>query len=120
MNDLNEYARRYIALWNQPDPTLRRTAIAELFAPDAAHYTPSQEVHGLAELEVRITTAYEKWVEPGVYAFRAVPNANGHHNAVRFNWEMVTLASGEVDSVGFDFIVLDDSGLIKSDHQFID
>ena len=120
MNDLNELACRYIAVWNEPDPQLRRTAIAQLFAPNAVHYTPSQEVHGLAELEVRIATAYEKWVEPGVHAFRAVPNANGHHNAVRFNWEMVTQVSGEVDSVGFDFILLDDAGLITSDHQFID
>ncbi|MFF5212710.1 nuclear transport factor 2 family protein [Streptosporangium sp. NPDC000396] len=120
MNDLNDFARRYIAVWNEPDADLRLKAITELFAPDAAHYTPSQEVHGHAELEVRITTAYEKWVRPEVYVFRAVPNANGHHNTVRFNWEMVTQASGEVDSVGFDFIVLNEEGLIKSDHQFID
>jgi SnoaL-like domain len=120
MTDLNEFARRYIAVWNEPDPKLRRLAIAELFAPDAVHYTPSQEVRGHAELEARITTAYEKWVDPGVYLFRSVPKANGHHNAVRFNWEMVTVATGKVDSIGFDFIVLDDDGRIRSDHQFVD
>jgi hypothetical protein len=80
MSDLNAFARRYIAMWNEPDADLRRKVIAELFAPDAAHYTPSQEIHGHAKLEARITTAYEKWVKPGLYAFRAVPNANGHHN----------------------------------------
>ncbi|HEU4945752.1 MAG TPA: nuclear transport factor 2 family protein [Kribbella sp.] len=120
MIDPNDFARRYIAVWNEPDAAARRQAIAELFAPDAAHYTPSREVHGHAELEVRITTAFEQWVEPGVHAFRAVPNASGHHNGVRFNWQMVTSASGEVNSVGFDFVVLTDDGLIKSDHQFID
>ena len=119
MSDLNTFAHRYIAMWNEPDAGQRRKAIAELFAPDAAHYTPSQEIHGHAELEVRITTAYEKWVKLGVHTVRAVPNANGHHNAVRFNWEMVTLASGKVDSVGFDFIVLNGEGLIKTDHQFV-
>ncbi|MFC7640774.1 hypothetical protein ACFQX6_07005 [Streptosporangium lutulentum] len=81
---------------------------------------PSHEVHGHTELEERIATAYEQWVKPGIHVFRAVPNANGHHNAVRFNWEMVIRASGAVDSVGFDFIVLNGEGLIKSDHQFID
>jgi hypothetical protein len=120
MSDLNGFARRYIAMWNEPDAELSRKAITELFAPDAAHYTPSREVHGHTELEERIATAYEQWVKPGIHVFRAVPNANGHHNAVRFNWEMVIRASGAVDSVGFDFIVLNGEGLIKSDHQFID
>ncbi|TKA03307.1 nuclear transport factor 2 family protein [Actinacidiphila oryziradicis] len=120
MIDLNEFATRYIALWNEPDAGARRRAIAELFAPEAAHYTPAQEVHGHAELEERVTTAYEKWVKPGAFAFRAVPNANGHHNAVRFNWEMYSVATDETDSVGFDFIVLDERGLIETDHQFVD
>ena len=39
---------------------------------------------------------------------------------MRFNWEMVRLASGEVVSVGSDFITLTSDGLIKTDHQFID
>lgn len=120
MNDLNDLARRYIAVWNEPHADLRRVAIGELFAPDAVHYTPTREVHGRAELEARITGAYEQWVEPGVYTFRAVPNANGHHDAVRFNWEMVRLDTGKVESVGFDFLVLDQDGLIRSDHQFVD
>jgi hypothetical protein len=38
MSDLNDFARRYIAVWNEPDAALRRKAIIELFAPDAAHY----------------------------------------------------------------------------------
>lgn len=120
MKDPNDFARRYIAMWNEPDAELRRRAIAELFAPDSVHYTPTQEARGHAQLEARVTAAYQKWVEPGMYAFRAAPNANGHHNAVRFNWEMVALPSGEVVSVGFDFIVLDQEGLIRSDHQFVD
>lgn len=120
MDDLNDFARRYIALWIESDAERRRDAIAGLFAPDAAHYTPSQEIHGHVELHRRITTAYEKWVKPGDFTFRAVANANGHHNTVRFNWQMVRVRSGEVDSVGFDFVVLDDRGLIKSDYQFID
>ncbi|MDX3225997.1 nuclear transport factor 2 family protein [Streptomyces sp. ME19-01-6] len=120
MSDLNEFATRYIALWNEPDPHARRKAITELFAPETAHYTPTQEVHGHAAMEERVTIAYEKWVKPGLFAFRAVPNASGHHDAVRFNWEMYTVATGEMDSRGFDFITLDEHGLIRTDHQFVD
>ncbi|WP_329124225.1 nuclear transport factor 2 family protein [Streptomyces sp. NBC_01465] len=118
--NLNAFATRYIALWNEPDPALRSKAIEELFAPEAQHYTPAQEVHGRAQLEERVGTAYEKWVESGRYAFRAVPNATGHHRSVRFNWEMYDVATGRADSVGFDFITLDESGLIETDYQFVD
>ncbi|MCX4750416.1 nuclear transport factor 2 family protein [Kitasatospora sp. NBC_01287] len=119
-SDPNAFVERYIALWNEPDAELRRKRIADLFAPDAAHFTPSQEVRGHAELEVRVTKAFDSWVRPGEHAFRAVRNANGHHGAVRFNWEMAHLASGEAVSVGFDLVLLDQDGLITSDHQFID
>lgn len=120
MNDPNEFALRYIGLWNEPDAELRRKAITDLFAPHAVHYTPTQEVHGHDELQERVTTAYEKWVKPGVFAFRAVRGAGGHHNAVRFNWEMYRVEDGSADSRGFDFITLDEQGLIVTDHQFVD
>lgn len=71
-------------------------------------------------MQTRITTACQRWVKPGAYMFRAVPNADGHYDTVRFNWEMVHVATGEVVSVGFDFMTLTDDGLIKTDHQFID
>jgi hypothetical protein len=77
-------------------------------------------VHGHDELQERVTTAYEKWVKPGVFAFRAVPNANGHHGSVRFNWEMYRVADGSTDSLGFDFMTLNDQGLIVTDHQFVE
>ncbi|RKR86187.1 SnoaL-like protein [Micromonospora pisi] len=120
MRDLHDLAHRYVDMWNESDPEVRRMTIAELFAPDVAHYTPMQEVHGQAEMEARVAGSYEKWVRPGTHVFRAVRNATGHHNAVRFNWEMVDIASGKVRNVGFDFVLLDQEGLIKSDHQFVD
>ncbi|PZG22956.1 nuclear transport factor 2 family protein [Nonomuraea aridisoli] len=119
MTDLNDLAHRYAALWNEPDAETRRAAVAGLFAADAAHYTPTREFHGHAELEERVAGAYEQWVAPGTYVFRAGAGAEGHHHAVRLTWEMVRRDTGEVDSVGFDFLVLDEHGLIRSDHQFV-
>lgn len=117
---LNDLAARYIEVWNEPDAGARRTAIAELFAADAEHYTPTREVRGRAELAERIGGAYQQWVEPGAHFFRSAGDATGHHSAVRFHWEMVVRATGEVVSVGFDFLLLDDDGRIRSDHQFVD
>ncbi|MFE9777909.1 nuclear transport factor 2 family protein [Streptomyces sp. NPDC005775] len=117
---LNTLARRYIALWNEPDPALRHALVDELFAPDCAHFTPSREVRGRAGMVARVADAHAQWVAPGKHCFRAVPDADGHHGAVRFHWEMAEVATGLAVSVGFDFLVLDASGLIVSDHQFID
>jgi hypothetical protein len=118
--DLDRFAERYIAVWNEPEPEARRKQIAELFAADADHYTPSVHAHGHDALEERITKAYTVWVAPGEHYFRAVPGANGHHDSVRFNWEMVRRADEQVISVGFDFITRHDDGLIRTDYQFVD
>ena len=118
--DLDEFARRYIAVWNEPDPAVRRKQIAELFADDADHYTPSVHAHGHAALDERIISAYTRWVLAGEYRFEAVPGANGHHDAVRFTWHMVHLADRQVISVGFDLITVDDEGRILTDYQFVD
>jgi hypothetical protein len=120
VSDLSELAERYIAVWNEPDADRRRAGIEELWAVDCAHYTDIREVHGYDALAERIGKAYEQWVAPGGYLFRAVDNANGHHGTVRFNWEMVTTDTHQVVSVGFDFLLMDDDGKISIDYQFID
>lgn len=120
MNDLNELAQRYIAVWNEPDASVRGDGIKQLWVDGGEHFTDVREVHGYEELEARIGKAYEQWVQPGQFVFRAVPNATGHHNTVRFNWEMVEVASGTVRSVGFDFLVLNEQGKIVVDYQYID
>ncbi|WP_406091268.1 nuclear transport factor 2 family protein [Streptomyces sp. NBC_01013] len=117
---LNAIAHRYIAMWNEPDPALRRALVEELFAPDCVHFTPSREVRGRADMVARVAAAHAQWVAPGQYLFREVPDADGHHGTVRFTWEMVEVATGTAVSVGFDFLVLDEAGLIVSDHQYID
>ena len=102
------------------DATLLVMEQVQLFAPEFVHYTPTLEVRGQAAMRQRVTSSYEKWVAPGEHVFRPVPNADTHHDAVRFNWEMVHLPTGEVVAVGFEFLTLTDDGLIRTDHQFID
>ncbi len=120
MADLDDLARRYVELWNEPDDERRRAGIAELWAPDAEHYAPGREAKGHDALFTRITGAFASWVADGKHLFRARTGANGHHDAVRFNWEMVRTADDATISVGFDLVVLDKAGLIKTDFQFVD
>lgn len=118
-DELNRVANRYVAVWNEPDPHRRRTAIAELWTPDGAYIDPSAEDRGYGEIESAVTRAFDEFVAKG-YVFRSANNADGHHNAVRFNWEMVPAGGGAVAAVGFDFFVLDDDGRIRADYQFIE
>jgi hypothetical protein len=120
MVDPNEFTDRYVSLWNEPAPELRRELITELWAENGANYTASFEYHGYQELEARVTGAYEKFVGGGDYRFRSLNNAAGHHNAVRFNWEMVGADGGEVATVGLEVFVLDNNGRILADYQFLE
>jgi hypothetical protein len=41
-------------------------------------------------------------------------------DVVKFRWEMVGKATGEVAGVGLEFLVLDEEGRIRTDYQFIE
>ena len=34
ISDPNEFAHRYVAVWNEPDPELRRQVVADVWATD--------------------------------------------------------------------------------------
>ncbi|TWT03057.1 hypothetical protein [Reyranella sp. CPCC 100927] len=118
MADLHELVSRYVAVWNEPDPVSRRQQIAALWADDGSHFTPNQDYHGYTALETRITGAYDKWVRDGGHVFRPRDPVDGHHDTVRFQWEMVR--DNTVVSVGFDFLLLGEDGRIRADYQFLD
>jgi hypothetical protein len=117
--ELTRFLERYVGLWNETDAERRRKTIAELWAPDGANYTQSTQAVGHEAIETRVTRAYDAYVGSGRYRFRSVEPQAEHHNAVKLEWEMVSVTSGEVASVGLEFLLLDDDGRIISDHQFI-
>jgi hypothetical protein len=52
--------------------------------------------------------------------FRPRDNAARLRNLVKFNWELVSRATGEVAAVGLDVLVLDDQGRITVDYVFVE
>jgi SnoaL-like domain len=118
-DNMANFVGRYVDIWNEPDPQLRRKAIEDLWAPDGANYTDSIAAVGHDALEARVTRAYEAYVGTGEYRFRLAKAPAGHHNAVKIDWEMVRMAQGVVASAGVELLILDDDGRIASDHQFI-
>jgi hypothetical protein len=116
---LSTFAEHYVAMWNEPDPGTRRRTVETLWEPDGANYTPTIEAVGHDALEQRVTASYAKFVGTGEYRFRAAAPAVAHHDTVKIQWEMITVATGAVASVGLEFLVLGTDGRIVSDHQFV-
>lgn len=118
MENPNAFVTRYVEVWNEPSSVQRRQLIETLWSADGAHYSPSFAAEGWDEIEERITTAYDKWVDQERCLFFPVNNAQVHHGGIRFNWHM--MRGDLIASVGFNFIILDTVERIKSDHQFVD
>jgi hypothetical protein len=114
-----KFIDRYVEAWNEPDAEQRRRTIEALWVPGGANYTPSTEATGYQALDDRVTSAYNAYVRSGKYRFRRAGPPVAHHNAVKVQWEMVTVDDDSVASVGLEFLILADDGRIISDHQFI-
>jgi hypothetical protein len=120
MEDLELFADRYIAVWNEPDSKTRGSLIAELWCEDAEHYSQTIEAVGLDAVVQRIASAHDKFVKNGGFVFKALNDVNGHHQAVRFTWVMVPLSGGEAVAAGSLYLLLDKNGLIQSDYHFVE
>ncbi len=95
-------------------PEAMRDAATELAFP-----VPRLEVRGHDEIDRRVTRAYEMFIEPGEYTFKAGGDAVLLAPAlVGLAWDMVTVADGTVVGSGYDVLVLED-GRILLDHQHI-
>lgn len=116
--DAGEFAGRYVAVWNEPDPDARRAAIASLWAEDGVQFTESAEYRGRPALERRVGEAFEEFVARGGFVFRSAGDAVGHHGMVRFTTQMVPAAGGEAAWTGFVVAELGEDGLIRRDCQF--
>jgi hypothetical protein len=46
MPDFQDLAERYISLWNETDPALRRRGIRELWREDARYIDPTADAEG--------------------------------------------------------------------------
>ena len=119
MSSLESLVDRYVAVWNEPDADRRRRGIAALWVEDGAHFTPSLEARGYEALEARVTSAHDRLVRSEGYVFSA-KNVAGHHDTVKFNWEMRPAGGGPVAALGFDFFVLAEDGRIRVDYQFLE
>jgi hypothetical protein len=120
MTTIDEFAARYVAMWNEPDEAVRDAVVAGLFSAGARVCTAANEYVGLDAVKQRVTAAYDKFVAGQGYVFRPLGAAESHHDGVRIRWEMVPAAGGGAVSGGVQFLLLDGEQRVRSDYQFID
>jgi hypothetical protein len=117
MSTHTELIERYLAIWNEADADVRATAVATLFTEDATYTDPLAAVSGHEGIAAVITQARNMF--PG-HVFRPHGTADGHHDLVRFGWELVPAAGGDSAVVGFDVAVFHPNGRLRSVHGFLD
>ena len=99
MSEFNDLVDRYIAVWNEVDPDRRQRLIAETFSESASYIDPLMTSEGHAEIDGMVRAVQERF--PG-YRFGRAGTVDGHHDRIRFHWELAT-EGGSVVAKGTDF-----------------
>ncbi|MFT3692501.1 MAG: alpha/beta fold hydrolase [Kofleriaceae bacterium] len=76
---------RYLATWNETDPTRRAALLAQTFTPDARYVDPLAAVAGHDQLSALIGAVQAKF--PGL-AFTQRGGVDTHNNLARFSWSL--------------------------------
>ena len=131
-----DLAKRYLALWNEPDADPRRGMIAELWTEHGRHILqPLQEIRAIAaqpgigltaileargydELEACVSSAYEHWVASERLSFRGRDDVQRLGDVVKFHWEAIA-NDGALFAVGLNFLILAADGRIERDYTFV-
>lgn len=113
----NEIGERYVASWNESDPVVRSKLVEELWAENCTYYNRLFVAQGREMMDFVVERSHHEYFSKG-FCFRYQNDAYGHHGGMRFHWTMVSQETGEVDTWGEDFLVLDEAGQILVDYQF--
>ena len=116
MSDPTALAERYIAAWNETDEAARRQAVAELWTADGRYVDPLVEVEGTDGIAATIGAVQQQF--PG-FVFRLAGPADGHHEQVRFSWELGP-AGEPAPIAGSDVAVTDGNGRLRAVLGFLD
>ena len=114
----NQFADRYVSLWNERDAEKRRQQIAALWVEEGEHYVESGKFVGLEALERRVLDAHNEFVRDAGHRFRAVPGARREGDVVTFYWEMLPREGDTVLGKGLEFMIVTERGQIIQDFQF--
>ncbi|MCX4531689.1 nuclear transport factor 2 family protein [Streptomyces sp. NBC_00841] len=117
MTAYEDAVQRYFTAWNAATPEELAKAVAAAFTDGATYTDPLASVRGHDELVAVISGAHQQF--PG-FEFKLTGAPEGHHDIVRFSWDLVSTADGSAPVAGSDVVTLDDDGRITSVSGFLD
>lgn len=112
----DDVATRYIAVWNTTDPASRRRAVDELWAAHARYVDPLVDAQGRDAIDATIGAVQSQFPD---FLFRLTGQVDGHHDQVRFSWELGP-ADGEAPIAGSDVAIVDADGRLSEVRGFLD
>jgi SnoaL-like domain len=112
----DELVARYVAIWNDTNPTSRRLAVDELFATDARYVDPLVDARGRDAIDTMIGAVQSQFPE---FVLRLAGPVDGHHDQARFTWELGP-AVGEAPVAGFDVAVVGEGMQLTEVRGFLD
>jgi hypothetical protein len=107
----------YLRVWNETDPAARAEAAGAVFTDDVRYVDPMLAVQGRAALVAAIGAVHQQF--PG-FAFRPAGTVDGHHEQVRFSWELGPAGADPAPVAGSDVAVLAADGRISEVRGFLD
>jgi hypothetical protein len=111
-----DVVQRYFAAWNALDDELEK-AVAAAFTEDGTYTDPLADVAGHRQISSLIASIRTQF--PGC-EFKLTGTPDGHHQIVRFTWDLVSTADGSAPVAGFDVLTLADDGRVTSVSGFLD
>lgn len=117
MTDVPAVVDRYIAIWNETDGARRRELIARTWREDASYRDPMLSADGAGEVDAMVAGVQQKFP---TLRFRLTGAVDGHHDRLRFAWELADPQGGEPAVVGVDFAELAADGRLRAVTGFFD
>ncbi len=108
MSDPQTLVARYLAPWNETDPTARQALLAAAWHDNATYVDPLAHVAGHAELDGLIAAVQAQFTG---LRFRAAGTPDAHHDHLRFRWELAT-PDGTAVASGTDVAIVADDRFV--------
>src|SRR5215213_4062960 len=115
-NDFAAVVERYFAAWNETNAERRRALIAQTWADDASYLDPLMQGQGHAGIDAMIAAVQDRFAG---HRFQQLGAADGHHDRLRFAWELAP-EGGAAIAAGTDFGIVAADGRLQMITGFLD
>lgn len=106
MTDASTAIDTYFRMWNETDPVARVELVRRAWTGDGRHVDPLADVQGHSAIDEMVAGVQSQFPDATIRRTSAV---DGHHDHVRYAWQLVT-PDGTVVVSAIDVALLADDG----------